>query len=65
MTPDDALELELAHRRALHHIEDASSILATSLPLVKFERRQAYTAIVGGPNTLAQHSDRSENLNEP
>jgi hypothetical protein len=55
--PDVALELELARRRATHHIADASSILSSAMYLVPFDLRQTYTAIVGGLNTLSQHLD--------
>ncbi len=54
---DDALELELARRRAAHHIADASSILSSAMYLVPFDLRPTYTAIVGGLNTLNQHLD--------
>jgi hypothetical protein len=55
--PDAALELELARRRAAHHIADASSILSSAMYLIPFDLRQAYTAIVGGLNLLIQHLD--------
>jgi|BogFormECP12_OM2_1039638.scaffolds.fasta_scaffold58427_2 hypothetical protein len=52
--PDAELELELARRRALHHIQDASSILSSAMYLVPITHRQLFTAIVGDLNTLAQ-----------
>jgi hypothetical protein len=52
---DPALEVELARRRSLHHVHDASRILTDAMPFVEADNRQLYTAIVGGLSTLECH----------
>lgn len=53
--PNAGLELELARRRALHHVEDAARILTDAMPYVEPTHRQLYTAVVGGLSTLERH----------
>ncbi len=55
LDPDAGLELELARRRALHHVHDAARILTDAMPYVEPDFRQLYTSIVGGLNTLERH----------
>ena len=51
--PNTEFELELARRRALHHLHDAGRILAESLHLAAItEARRALTEIVGQIQTL-------------
>jgi hypothetical protein len=53
-TPPDPLELEIARRRALHHVHDAARIITDVMPYIPVDDRQAYTAIVGGLSSLEQ-----------
>jgi hypothetical protein len=50
--PNAGLELEIARRRALHHVHDAARIITDTMPYVPIERRAAYTSIVGSLSTL-------------
>jgi hypothetical protein len=53
--PNAGLELELARRRALHHVHDAARILTDAMPYVELDYRAAYTSTVGGLSTLERH----------
>jgi hypothetical protein len=52
--PELALEVEIARRRALHHVHDSSRILVDVMHYTDINHRQAYTEIVGALNTIEQ-----------
>ena len=52
---DAGLEIELARRRAMHHVHDAARILTDVMHYVEPAYRHTYTAIVGSLSNLAQH----------
>ena len=52
--PELALEVEIARRRALHHVHDSSRILVDVMHYTDTNHRQAYTEIVGALNTIEQ-----------
>jgi hypothetical protein len=52
--PEFALEVEIARRRALHHVHDGSRILVDVMHYTDINHRQAYTEIVGALNTIEQ-----------
>ena len=49
---DAGLEIELARRRAIHHVHDAARILTDVMHYVEPAYRQSYTAIVGSLSDL-------------
>jgi len=49
------LEIELARRRAIHHVHDAARILTDVMHYVEPAYRETYTAIVGSLSKLEQH----------
>jgi hypothetical protein len=49
-----ALEVEIARRRALHHVHDSSRVLVDVMHFTDTNHRQAYTEIVGALNTIEQ-----------
>ena len=51
---DAGLEIEIARRRAIHHVHDAARILTDVMHYVEPAYRQAYTAIVGSLSNLEQ-----------
>ena len=52
---DPAIEVEVARRRAIHHLHDAGRILSEALPMVSlFNRREHYTDIIGSLNVVEQ-----------
>jgi hypothetical protein len=53
--PDPEMETELARRMSKICIHAAGRILDDARCYAPFEYRQAYTAIVGGLNTIEQH----------
>jgi hypothetical protein len=52
--PEFALEVEIARRRALHHVHDSSRILVDVMHYTDINHRHAYTDIVGTLNTIEQ-----------
>ena len=52
---DAGLEIELARRRAIHHVHDAARILTDVMHYVEPAHRETYTAIVGSLSNLEQH----------
>jgi hypothetical protein len=52
--PEFALEVEIARRRALHHVHDSSRILVDVMHYIDINDRQPYTEIVGALNTIEQ-----------
>jgi len=50
-----SLEIELARRRAMHHVHDAARILTDAMHYVEPDYRHTYTAIVGSLSDLEQH----------
>jgi hypothetical protein len=52
--PEFALEVEIARRRALHHVHDSSRILVDVMHYIDADHRRAYTEIVGALNTIEQ-----------
>jgi hypothetical protein len=49
------LEIELARRRAMHHVRDAARILTDAMHYIEPARRPTYSAIVGSLSDLEQH----------
>jgi hypothetical protein len=52
--PELVLEVEIARRRALHHVHDSSRILVDVMHYTDINHRQAYTEVVGALNTIEQ-----------
>jgi hypothetical protein len=50
--PDAGLEIELARRRALHHVHDAAWILTDAMPYADPAYLQSYTSVVDDLSTL-------------
>lgn len=49
-----SLEIELARRRAMHHVRDAARILTDAMHYIEPACRQTYSAIVGSLSDLEQ-----------
>ena len=50
--PDAGLEIELARRRAMHHVHDAARILTEAMHCADLACLQSYTSVVEGLSTL-------------
>ena len=62
---DAGLEIELARRRAMHHVRDAARILTDVMHYIEPAYRQTYTAIVGSLSNLEQHLSDLEPKSTP
>jgi hypothetical protein len=56
--PDADLELEIARRRAQHHVRDAARVLVDALPYAPdLATRQLYTDVTGDLSTIERKLD--------